>query len=288
MCLKEGNLFMRNKFKIKHYITALIGWLIASLAFAGSMGDMVHHPLKQGQWNLSINGGASDTRFTQSSTVLRFSGTNIHGGFNPSGVLGAGNDYYFDKLFGTHYFYGLGLNFAYTNNLEWGLEFEGTYADSQRYRRQTRIGFFDQTYDKYESYSAYLTSTYYFDGYFSLFKRFIHPFLGAKLGISYRPEVIVSNDFLNGVLVTFNGKSSVIFYKSSSSLSGGLYTGLMMPIEDKFAAFIKVGIMASDGLLGHNLFDKTVPIRPIQKASVSNSGAIISFPVMIGATFFLA
>ncbi|WP_019216035.1 hypothetical protein [Legionella tunisiensis] len=87
--------------------------------------------------------------------------------------------------------------------------------------------------------------------------------------------------------MTFDGSSSAIFYKSSSSLSGGIYTGLMMNVKENLAAFVKIGIMVSDGLLGHNLFNKTVPIRPIQKASVSNSGSIISIPVMIGVkTFF--
>lgn len=254
---------------------------------AGTMSTIAHHPLEQGKWNLSINGGIANTRFTDPSTVLRFSGIDINGNLNLSGVLGAGNDYYFNELFSTHYFYGLGINYAYTNNLEWGVELEGSRAGGQRYRRNTRIGFFDQTYGNYESYSGYLQSTYYFDTSIKVRESFIHPFVGAKVGISYRPEVLVSNDFLNGFPVTFDGKSSTIFYKSSSSLSGGLYTGLMMNITESLAAFIKVGIMASDGLLGHNLFNKTVAIRPIQKASVSNSGAILSIPVMIGIkTFF--
>ncbi|KTD08319.1 hypothetical protein [Legionella jamestowniensis] len=267
----------------------VVGILIIIFSYAiqaGTMGTIAHHPLEQGKWNLSINGGIADTRFTDSSTVLRFSGIDINGNLNLSGVLGAGNDYYFNKLFSTHYFYGLGINYAYTNNLEWGVEFEGSRADGQRYRRNTRIGFFDQTYGSYESYSGYLQSTYYFDNYIKVHDSLIHPFVGAKVGISYRPEVVVSNDFLDGFPVTFDGKSSTIFYKSSSSVSGGIYTGLMMNIKESLAAFIKVGIMASDGLLGHNLFNKTVAIRPIQKASVSNSGAIISIPVMIGVKKF--
>lgn len=269
--------------------SVMVGLLVSLFPYgiqAGTIGDTTHHPLEQGKWNFSFNGGIGDTRFTESSTVLRFSGIDINGNLNLSGVLGSGNDYYFDKLFSTHYFYGLGINYAYTNNLEWGIEFEGTRADGQRYRRNTRIGFFDQTYGSYESYSGYLQSTYYFDKYFKMFDYFVHPFVGAKLGTSYRPEIIVSNDFLDGILVTFDGSSSTIFYKNSSSLSGGLYTGLMMNVKENFAAFIKAGIMASDGLLGHNLFNKTVPIRPIQKASVSNSGSIISIPAMIGIKAF--
>ncbi|KTD61706.1 hypothetical protein [Legionella spiritensis] len=278
---------MSTKLITKNTLWGVLSSLVVSLAFAGTAGDVVQHPLRQGQWNLSIDGGASDTRFTSPSKVLRLSGTNINGNVNPAGVLGVGSDYYFDKLFGTHYFYGIGINYAYTDNLEWGLEFEGTYADSQRYRRNTPIGFFDQTYSSYESYSSYLSSSYYFDNSFTAFNRRIYPFVGAKVGVSYRPKVVVSNDFLNGSPVSFaGGSSSVTFYKSSSSLSGGVYTGLMMSIQETCAAFIKVGVMASDGLLGNNLIDKTVPIRPIQKASISNTGAIISYPVIIGIKKF--
>lgn len=277
---------MREKTLLKNSLKALLVLMVAKSACAGTVGAEYLHPLKQGQWNVAIDGGVSDTHFSHSSTVLRFSGTNIQGNLNPSGVLGAGNDYYFDKLFGTHYFYGAGINYAYTDNLEWGLEFEGTYAESQRYRRQTRVGFFDQTYASYESYSGYLASTYYFDKHFNLFQHPFYPFIGAKLGISYRPEVKVTNDLLDGVLVTFDGSPTAVFYESSTSMSGGVYTGLMVPVQEKLAAFIKVGVMASEGLRGHNLFNKTVPIRPIQKASVSNSGTIISFPLLVGVKGF--
>lgn len=276
--------------KIQNFVMLCLAGMIAfalSSVNAGTMGAESHHPLQQGQWNLSFDGGASSTRFTNSSTVLRFSGTGINGGLNPSGVLGSGNDYYFDKLFGAHYFYGMGLSYAYTNNLEWGLEFEGTYAESQRYRRPTRVGFFDQTYASYQSYSGYLTSSYYFNSHLMLSKQFIHPFVGVKLGVSYRPEIGVSNDFLDGVPVTFDGRSNAIFYQSSSSLSGGVYAGLMMSLQEKMAAFIKIGVIASNGLTGHNLFNKTVAIRPIQKASVSNSGSIISFPFIVGIKMFI-
>lgn len=277
---------MRLKFLLNHTLFGML-ILLSKLVSAGTEGVTANHPLNQGQWNLSANGGISDTRFISPSTVLRFSGTDINGNPNPTGVLGKGKDYFFNKLFGTHYFYAVAINYAYTNNLEWGIEFEGTYADGQRYRRQTPAGFFDQTYASYQSYSAYLTSTYYFDKYFEFFQKAIHPFVGAKLGYSYRPDVMVSKDFLNGVPVMFDGKSNAVFYKASSSLSGGLYAGMMMPVQERFAAFIKVSIMASDGLLGNNLFDKTVAIRPIRQASVSNTEAIISYPVVIGVKMFL-
>ncbi|WP_019216036.1 hypothetical protein [Legionella tunisiensis] len=126
---------------LKNAIAGLLVLLFSYGIQAGTIGDTAHHPLQQGKWNLSISGGIADTKFTDPSTVLRFSGIDINGNLNLSGVLGAGNDYYFDKLFSTHYFYGFGINYAYTNNLEWGIEFEGTRANGQRYRRNTPIGF---------------------------------------------------------------------------------------------------------------------------------------------------
>ncbi|MBL7479544.1 hypothetical protein [Legionella bononiensis] len=270
--------------KLQNVLLTLGICFIHSL-YGGTMGD-THHPLTAGKWNMALDGGASYTRFSDPSKVLRLGGINLEGQPNISGVLGVGNDYYFDKLFDTHYFYGASINYAYTNNLEWGVEFEGTYAGSQRYQRNTAVGFLDQTYSKYQSFSGYLLSTFYFDSNFTLANKTIYPFVGAKVGGSYRPEIIASNDRLNGVPVTFGSETTTIFYKTSSSISGGLYMGLLMDIQDSLSAFVKVGIMASDGLLGNNLIEKMVVIRPIQRASISNSGGIISLPVMIGIKKF--